>query len=371
MTRPFAAMAYADEAALAARWGAGLRSPRRLEDGRALRVVFPGVPGGSSGPDFRGAMLDAGGDLLRGDVELHLRASGWRAHGHATDPAYGAVVLHVVATNDTGALTTLHASGRAIPVLVLPAGRQAAFPPPFTPPCALERARGRDPAPALARLSERRLRMKAARIAPLVNDAGAAQALYFLILEQLGGPANRAAFASLARRLPLASLLEARAEQGALALAAALKHAAAQLALRRAGLRPMAAPAARLDAAALLIHRLWPPSSSAAPAWPSLLVPAAPLRPLRVAGIGRQSAVEIATNAVIPVALVSGACPKANCSPPGTPCPRPVPMASSAASSPGSRPSSAPPPSRARSSCTGTTARRGCAGAARCRALSA
>jgi hypothetical protein len=197
-------------------------------------------------------------------------------------------------------------------VLVLRAGRvQAAFPPPFTPPCALEVLRGRDSAASLARLSERRLRGKAARIAPLVVDVGAAQALYVLLLEQLGGPANRAPFASLARRLPLAALLEARSDHGAIALSAALKHAAAQLALRRAGLRPMAAPAVRLEAAALLLQRLWPAPSSAAPGWPAILLPGAGLRPLRVPGIGRETAIELATNAVLPVALASGAWPEA------------------------------------------------------------
>ncbi|MEX1103864.1 MAG: DUF2851 family protein, partial [Dehalococcoidia bacterium] len=263
--------AYANEAALAARWASGLARPMRLEDGRALRVVFPGIPGGSSGPDFTGAILDAGGDLLRGDVEVHLRASGWRQHGHVTDPAYGGVVLHVVAENDTGALTTLHASGRAIAVLVLRAGvGQAAFPPPFTPPCALESRRLDAPA-VLARMGERRLRIKAARIAPLVRDAGAGQALYVLLLETLAGSANRAAFASLARGLSLAVLLESAAEREgsdrAFVLAALLKGEASRLALRRAGLRPMASPGARLEAMGRLAARLWPEGSS--PEWPA------------------------------------------------------------------------------------------------------
>ena len=202
------------ESVVAARWAAGFRAALRLEDGRALKVVFPGVPGGGSGPDFRGAILDAGGDLLRGDVEIHLLASGWRAHGHHLDPAYGGVVLHAVAANDSGALATLHSTGRAIAILVLPVEEsQAAFPPPFTPPCTLAAALGRESGQALERLGLRRLRIKAARAAPLVAAAGPSQALYALALEILGGPPNRAAFASLARRLPLAALLE-RVEGG-------------------------------------------------------------------------------------------------------------------------------------------------------------
>lgn len=299
------------EAALAARWGAGLRTRLRLEDGRALRVVFPGVPGGSSGPDFRGAILDAGGDLLRGDVEVHLRASGWRAHGHHTDAAYGSVVLHVVAENDTGALSTLHASGRSIPVLVVGGRGQAAFPPPFTPPCALAVRATAMPSllpDVLLRLGTRRLRMKAARIAPVVSEVGAGQALYLLLLETLGGSANRAAFATIARELPLAVLCEeAESRPGvdrALTMPALLKGAGARVALRRAGLRPMAAPGARLESAGRLSARLWPGEGDA---WPEALSPEQLPRLLRVAGIGRETALELAVNAVLPVALAANA----------------------------------------------------------------
>ena len=313
-TMPERAPAAVDsEAALAARWAAGFHTALRLEDGRALRVIFPGVPGGSAGPDFRGAVLDAGGDLLRGDVEIHLHARGWREHRHHLDPAYAGVVVHAVGANDTGALTTLHASGRAIPILVLPPARQEAFPPPFTPPCAFAPARGVDLPAILGRLGLRRLRMKAARVAPLVADAGPGQALYALVLETLAGSANRPAFATLARRLPLAALLE-RSENvlsgtpRTLALAAELRAAAAGLALRRAGLRPMASPGRRLEAAAALIASLWP--AGGPPGWPGRLDVGLVWRDLAVPGVGRAMAVELAVNAVLPVALASGAIPE-------------------------------------------------------------
>ena len=307
-----AVRAEGGEQALAGRWGAGPPGPLRLEDGRSLRIVFPGVPGGGAGPDYRGAILDAGGDLLRGDVEVHLRASGWRAHHHHLDPVYANVALHVVGENDTGALSTLHAGGRTIAILVLPAAGQGAFPPPFTPPCALASARGSDPAPVLERLGRRRLRMKAARTAPLVEAAGPGQSLYTLLLETLAGSANRPAFASLARRLPLAALLERAGgpppggRERAFVMAAELKSAAAAFSLRRAGLRPMASPARRLDGAAALCARLWPRGE--APAWPAALAEGPlPPRALAAPGIGRAAAIELCVNAVLPVALAAGA----------------------------------------------------------------
>lgn len=308
---PRRAPAPASEAALAARWANGLAGPLRLEDGRRLQVIFPGVPGGPSGPDFTGAILDAGGDYLRGAVEIHLLASGWRAHHHEDDPAYASVVLHVAGANDSSSTLTPHRSGRLIPILVLPP-ETGPFPPLFAPPCAIAARSGRDSAPALERIGLRRLRMKAARVAPIVAAQGAGQALYLLLLETLGGPANREAFASLARTLPLAPLLEAVEQSSApraFAVTAHLKGRAAGIAVRRAGLRPMASPAKRLEAAGQLIARLWP--NGAAPGFAASLPPGAAHRELRVPGIGRSLAIECLVNAVLPVALASGAWPEA------------------------------------------------------------
>ncbi len=292
------------EVAVAARWAAGARGALRLADGRALRVVFPGVPGPGPGPDFRDAILDAGGDLLRGDVEIHVRASGWRAHGHHADPAYAGVVLHVVEVNDTGALATLHGGLRAVPILVL--GPAAAAPlPGFSPPCVLA-SRAAAPAETLLRLGTRRLRMKADRVAPFVAATGPGQALYGLLLRVLGGSANGEAFAALARILPLGVLVERAVGHGAprpLVFTAELRGAAAGLAVRRAGPRPMASPARRLDSAGALFARLWPgegrgwPVDWDGPPSPSLLT---------VPGIGRSLAVELVVNAVLPVALAAG-----------------------------------------------------------------
>ncbi len=308
--RAAAARAGASEAALAARWARGLAGPLRLEDGRPLHVVFPGVPGGAAGPDFRGAILDAGGDLLRGEVELHLLASGWRAHGHHNDPAYASVVLHVVGANDGPGALTAHTSGRLIAVLVLPP-EAPAFPPPFTPPCALACAQGLMPGPALERLGLRRLRIKAARASQLIAAGGPGQALYTLLLEHLGGGANREAFASLGRTLPLAALLEAAdatpGVERALALSAHLKGRAAGIAVRRAGLRPMASPGRRIEAAGRLFARLWP--AGAAPAFPCAGPPEP--RALQAEGIGRALATELLVNAVLPVALAANAWPEA------------------------------------------------------------
>src|SRR5919206_3868284 len=95
------------EAALAAAWEGGTHGLRALVDdgGRRLWVVFPGRRWGGPGPDFRGAVLAVSdGTLVRGDIEVHRRASGWADHRHAADPAYDGVVLHVVGLADAPTL---------------------------------------------------------------------------------------------------------------------------------------------------------------------------------------------------------------------------------------------------------------------------
>lgn len=101
--RPPSEPAYSERAgselALQRRWaesrwpGPFLQSP----GGGPIRVISPGVWNRGPGPDFRGAqILDGQGRARRGDVELHLEARAWLQHGHADDPAYRDLLLHVV-----------------------------------------------------------------------------------------------------------------------------------------------------------------------------------------------------------------------------------------------------------------------------------
>lgn len=87
------------EADLAARWAAGgwVGQTLHTERGDTYDVLYQGRRGGGAGPDFRDAVLArADGSRVYGDVELHLRAAGWHAHGHDRDPRYDCVVLHAV-----------------------------------------------------------------------------------------------------------------------------------------------------------------------------------------------------------------------------------------------------------------------------------
>lgn len=73
------------------------RDELRTLDGQPVAVLHPGFRNAEAGPDFHGAVAQFGAAPARaGDVEIDLRASGWRAHSHAANPAYASVILHVV-----------------------------------------------------------------------------------------------------------------------------------------------------------------------------------------------------------------------------------------------------------------------------------
>jgi hypothetical protein len=114
------------EADLAARWAAGAwrGAILRSEEGETFRVVFEGRRGGGAGPDFRDAVLArADGVYCYGDIELHLRPAGWHAHGHASDPRYNDLALHVVLSRSgRDPSRTALASGATVPLVVLDDG---------------------------------------------------------------------------------------------------------------------------------------------------------------------------------------------------------------------------------------------------------
>lgn len=116
----------------------GRRLPAILHtrEGYELRVLFPGIANTGPGPDFLGALIALdGGEAVRGDVELHVKASSWAGHGHHLDPRYAGVLLHVVLLDDGGPART--ATDALVPVLalgpLLDAPAEAALRPPSGP----------------------------------------------------------------------------------------------------------------------------------------------------------------------------------------------------------------------------------------------
>ena len=176
------------------------------EDGRRLRVVYPGRRSAAAGPDFRDAVLvDEAGGRLVGDVELHISAGGWRAHGHHVDANYNGVALHVV-FSPKGSRATRLQSGMEAPVAALEgavAARLAGASDDALPDLAGVRLAG-DPdevAAALDAAGDARFLSKSRGFGLELGVLDADEVLYRGLMDALGYSANRGAFGALARRV--------------------------------------------------------------------------------------------------------------------------------------------------------------------------
>ncbi len=85
-------------------------------DGRKVRVIDPGILNTDAGPDFFNAKVEIDGHTWVGNVEIHVRATDWKRHGHHEDPAYDSVILHVVEKDDA---PVYRINGEPIPQVVL------------------------------------------------------------------------------------------------------------------------------------------------------------------------------------------------------------------------------------------------------------
>ena len=72
----------------------------QIDDGQTLIVFEQGFKNKDAGPDFKNAKIKIGEIIWNGNIEIHVRASDWKRHGHQQDLAYDNVILHVVWKND-------------------------------------------------------------------------------------------------------------------------------------------------------------------------------------------------------------------------------------------------------------------------------
>lgn len=189
----------------------------RSVEGHDLKVYSPGWWNRQEGPDFRGAQIAFNGKLYTGDVEVHLRAPDWRAHGHHLDSRYDEVILHVVL--DEGGTTPVTTSqGRVVPLLALRPylnddfRRMAALMQEETPPCGtggagacreLTARRGVKPLARLLNLAgEWRMLQKARALRERMDHAGADQAVYEAFLYACGFSHFKHHFHAIARNMP-------------------------------------------------------------------------------------------------------------------------------------------------------------------------
>ncbi len=64
-------------------------------DGEEIEVIHFGIWNREPGPDFIDAELRINGNTVKGDIELDRENADWERHGHAENPSFDNVVLHL------------------------------------------------------------------------------------------------------------------------------------------------------------------------------------------------------------------------------------------------------------------------------------
>ena len=209
------------EIEMQARWFSGEfgRSFTALS-GDAVEIVQFGEWNREAGPDFRGAAVSLNGARpVRGCIELDPDVRDWERHGHAVNPAYENVILHVFLTVGRQELFTQTLAGRAVPQVKLDPSkmnRELLNP---VPPAQCGRCSGSLAAMEIAQVADLlaaaahyRMRRKAQRISQAAEIHGEHAAPYPFLAETLGYKSNKLPFLLLAQRFPVGELRRLRGD---------------------------------------------------------------------------------------------------------------------------------------------------------------
>ena len=192
-------------------WRSARRKDLRTEDGKTVRVVYPGRWNDGRGADILDSVIAIDEKLQAGDIEIHTRSGDWWAHKHDRDPVYNSVILHVVFWHDARDTIKLQ-NGTTIPTLALHRHRKrvphCGIKPSSTysyVPCdgVMNRLGAMRTAEFLDWAGEERFLRKAEDFRAALNSEEAGQVLYQGIMGALGYVKNKLPFQELARRLPL------------------------------------------------------------------------------------------------------------------------------------------------------------------------
>lgn len=213
------------ELELQAHWFAGdFGHDYKTPDGDSVRIVQFGVWNHEAGPDFADAAVSInGGPPIRGCIELDVDARDWERHGHAENVDYENVVLHVCLRSGPREFFARTSQHRLVPRVLLDMTRLTNEPLNPLPEAKLGRCVG--PLRELSKekveevllgAAQFRLKRKATALITLRELHGPDEALYQSLATTLGYKNNKLPFTLLAQRLPVATLLKAKADIEAL-----------------------------------------------------------------------------------------------------------------------------------------------------------
>ncbi len=210
--------------------GQHLKREMKTTAGETLKVEYPGIWNFDSGPDFKDARICIGGKMVTGDVEIHIKAPDWIAHGHHNDPRYNRMVLHAVMWQTEGSFETIKENGQTVPLLILndfldesieKLSRKISQQQRWRCPriAEIERINAEVLLKVIDAAAEQRLEGKIQgfqeRLEQLLGDEESLspqdawnQLLYEGVMEALGYSKNKEPFTELAKRLPLKEIKE-------------------------------------------------------------------------------------------------------------------------------------------------------------------
>jgi hypothetical protein len=87
--------------------------------GKKVNIMYPGQWNNDFGPDFRNVILSIDGEVVRGDVEIHLKSYDWTAHKHSEDINFNSIILHVVYEHNGHYPCTITEDGSQVEILEL------------------------------------------------------------------------------------------------------------------------------------------------------------------------------------------------------------------------------------------------------------
>ena len=185
-------------------WQNSLQNRKDLltEENESVRIIYPGRRNDDRGADFKDAVIATGRQQIKGDIEIHVKASSWWAHGHHRDPAYNRVILHVVYRNDSEKAIVLQ-NGSSAPTLALhdyiKTDDRPALPPAM--PCRNAFYRGNMSfiGRMLDEAGEQRFLARAVYFKQAITQAGPGQAFYRGIMTALGYSKNKQPMEELAQ----------------------------------------------------------------------------------------------------------------------------------------------------------------------------
>ena len=210
-----------NELELQAHWFAGdFGRDFSTTTGQPVRIVQFGVWNREAGPDFAEAAVSIeNGEAARGCIEIDLEARDWERHGHATNPDYESVVLHIFTRPATAEFFTRTAQHRLVPQVLLDLTRLTGDLVLALPEARLGQCAGplRDlpddkVSEVLLGAAQFRLRRKAGMLARLAELHGPDEALFQALAATLGYKSNKLPFTLLAQRLPLRLLRKNEAD---------------------------------------------------------------------------------------------------------------------------------------------------------------